>query len=98
MEGRMRVGIAGLGRMGRAIAGRLGAAGFELAGWNRSAGNRIGLVVEAAQPCALAESADIILTSLTDDAAVDSVYAGPDGLLAGSVAGKLFIETSTVRP
>ncbi len=94
----MRVGIAGLGRMGRAIAGRLGAAGFELAGWNRSAGKRIGLAVEAAQPRALAESAVIILTSLTDDAAVDSVYAGPDGLLAGPVAGKLFIETSTVRP
>jgi 3-hydroxyisobutyrate dehydrogenase len=92
----MRIGIAGLGRMGRAIAGRLDAAGFELAVWNRSTGRTPGFAARnEASPRALADSADIILTSLTDDAAVEAVY---DGLLAGSVAGKLFIETSTIRP
>ena len=33
-----------------------------------------------------------------DAAAIGEVYSGPDGLLAGAVAGKLFIEMSTVRP
>ena len=39
-----------------------------------------------------------MITILTDAAAIDEVYSGPAGLLAGDVAGKLFIEMSTVRP
>jgi 3-hydroxyisobutyrate dehydrogenase len=35
---------------------------------------------------------------LTDAAAIDATYRGADGLLAGNIAGKLFIEMSTVRP
>ncbi len=35
---------------------------------------------------------------LTDAAAIDATYEGDDGLLAGAVRGKLFIEMSTVRP
>ena len=41
---------------------------------------------------------DAVITILTDAAAIDEVYSGPAGLLAGDVAGKLFIEMSTVRP
>ena len=35
---------------------------------------------------------------LTDGAAIDAVYNGPNGLLAGNAKGKLFIEMSTVAP
>ena len=35
---------------------------------------------------------------LTDGAAIDAVYNGPNGLLSGDVKGKLFIEMSTVPP
>jgi 3-hydroxyisobutyrate dehydrogenase len=40
----------------------------------------------------------VIITILTDAAAIDAVYGGPEGLLAGDVQGKLFIEMSTVQP
>jgi len=39
-----------------------------------------------------------VITILTDAAAIDTAYHARDGLLSGSVAGKLFIEMSTVRP
>ena len=90
----MRVAIAGMGRMGRAVAAQIAADGLAVTVWNRTAG-QAGALAEAATPAALVASADIILTSLTDDAAVEAVYAG---LLAGPVAGRLFVEMSTIRP
>lgn len=90
----MRVAIAGLGRMGRAFAARIAAEGVPVTVWNRSAGQAGGLP-EAATPSALVAAADIILTSLTDDAAVEAVYAD---LLTGPVQGRLFVEMSTIRP
>jgi 3-hydroxyisobutyrate dehydrogenase len=93
----MRVGIAGLGRMGRAIAESLAAAGVSVSVWNRTAGRADDLPNCRAAPALddLVQTADTILTSLIDDVAVESVY---DGLFAVPVAGKLFIETSTIRP
>jgi len=46
----------------------------------------------------LAERADLVITSLTNDRALEDVYLGADGLLAGNAAGKIFAETSTVKP
>src|SRR5581483_11330061 len=45
-----------------------------------------------------AQRAEVVLTILTDAGALDAVYLGPEGLLAGEVAGKLFIDMSTVLP
>src|SRR5262249_55492753 len=45
-----------------------------------------------------ASACEAIITILTDAAAIDAVYGGPEGLLAGDVQGKLFIEMSTVQP
>jgi 3-hydroxyisobutyrate dehydrogenase len=98
----VNVAIAGLGRMGSAITERLLAQGHYVTVWNRSPERAAPLValgaVAAPTPRALATAADVILTSLTDETAVASVYAGGEGLLAGAVAGKLFIDLSTVRP
>ena len=98
----MRVGLAGLGKMGSAIAARLLECGHEVIVWNRSPDKAKPLVDAgaevAASPAALAEQAEAIATILTDAAAVDAVYHGPSGLLSGDVAGKLFIEMSTVQP
>ena len=52
----------------------------------------------AASPAALAASADVVITILTDEKAIEALYDGPQGLLSGGVTGKLFIEMSTVRP
>src|SRR4029077_6284611 len=51
-----------------------------------------------ATPAELADKSEIIISILTDAGAIDTVYNGADGLLAGDVGGKLFIEMSTVQP
>ncbi len=98
----MKIGIAGTGRMGAAIAQRLMGLGHELTVWNRTpektksladAGAKV-----AATPAALAEGVEAVITILTDDRAIDALYNGPQGLLSGNARGKLFVEMSTVRP
>ena len=98
----MNVGVAGLGMMGAAIAQRLIEVGHTVTVWNRTA-DKVKPVVAAgatvaATPMALAGASEAIITILTDAAAIDAVYGGPQGLLAGDVAGRLFIEMSTVQP
>jgi 3-hydroxyisobutyrate dehydrogenase len=98
----MNVGVAGLGQMGAAIAQRLIEVGHKVTVWNRSAEKTTPLAAKgaavAASPSELAEASEAIITILTDAAAIEAVYEGPAGLLAGKVGGKLFIEMSTVRP
>jgi 3-hydroxyisobutyrate dehydrogenase len=98
----MNVGVAGLGNMGAAIAERLIETGDKVTVWNRSAEKCRPLAAAgatiAASPGALAAAVDTVITILTDAAAIEAVYGGPDGLLAGDIGGKLFIEMSTVPP
>jgi 3-hydroxyisobutyrate dehydrogenase len=98
----MNVGVAGLGNMGSAIAGRLIETGNAVIVWNRSAEKCRPLAAAGAavatSAAALAGAADIVITILTDAAAIDAVYCGPVGLLAGDIKDKLFIEMSTVPP
>ncbi|MBV9970394.1 MAG: NAD(P)-dependent oxidoreductase [Xanthobacteraceae bacterium] len=98
----MHVGVAGLGKMGAAIALRLVETGNTVTVWNRTAAKAVPVVAAgaaaAASPTALASKVDVVITILTDALAIEEVYSGPAGLLAGDVAGKLFIEMSTVRP
>jgi len=96
-----RFGLAGLGRMGQAIAGRLLDAGLPLAIYNRTPARAQPLVARgascAATPAELAAQSDVVLSILTDDRAVERVYGGVGGLLDGAVNGKLFVEMSTIR-
>jgi 3-hydroxyisobutyrate dehydrogenase len=98
----MRIGIAGIGKMGAAMAQRLMEVGHEVTAWNRSA-DKLQVVTDAgaavaATPAELATTTDTTITMLTDAAAIDAVYNGASGLLAGDVGDKLFIEMSTVQP
>jgi 3-hydroxyisobutyrate dehydrogenase len=97
----MKIGIAGTGRMGTAIALRLLDKGHEVTVWNRTrdkteAAAGAGAMV-APTPVALVSGCDEIISSVTNAAAVRALYTGTDGLLSGNAAGKLFIEMSTVR-
>jgi len=98
----MQIGIAGLGRMGAAVAARLMEVGHTLTVWNRTPGKTKPLTDAgaklAATPEDLAEHSEIVITMLTDADAIDHVYNGEHGLLAGDVTHRLFIEMSTVRP
>src|SRR5438876_9538063 len=92
----MKIGIAGTGRMGAAIAQRLAGRGHRVTVWNRTVdkARALGLPV-AEDPSGLLEASDIIISILTDSSAIEAVYAK---LLAGDVTRKLFIEMSPVRP
>jgi 3-hydroxyisobutyrate dehydrogenase len=96
------VGVAGIGHMGSAIAGRLLECGVATAIWNRSSERQNELIARGAvaypTPAALASACEIVITVLLDDLAVDSVYLGPGGLLSGNTRERLFIDTSTVQP
>jgi len=98
----MRIGIAGTGKMGAAIAVRLLQVGHQVTVWNRTPDKTRALADAGATvtvtPAELASRSECVITILTDAAAVDAVYRGRSGLLEGASAGKLFIEMSTVRP
>ena len=98
----MRIGIAGLGGMGAAIAARLMEVGHKVTVWNRTPGKTKPLTEAGAKvvatPAELASAVEAMITMLTDADAIDKVYNGPKGLLSGDVKGKLFIEMSTVPP
>ena len=98
----MQIGLVGVGRMGAGIAARLVEVGHQVTVWNRSADKLKPLadagIKAATTPAELAGAAEVIISILTDAAAIDAVYGGPQGLLAGNIKGKLFIEMSTVRP
>lgn len=97
----MKVGIAGTGRMGAAIAERLLKHDHQVTVWNRTPAKAQALTqygaIVVTTPAQLAASADIILSILTDADAIAAAYDGPSGLLSAA-AGKLFVEMSTVRP
>jgi 3-hydroxyisobutyrate dehydrogenase len=96
----MKVGVAGIGRMGAAIAARLVELGHEVTLWNRTADKARSVTgaTVAASPAEVTRRSETIITILTDATALDAVYNGRSGLLDGDASGKLFIDMSTVLP
>lgn len=94
-----RIGVIGLGRMGRAMAVRLAGQGAHVTGWTRSGFDpdeaaALGFAATASLEEAVAAS-DILLLSLFDDAAVSQILAQLSGM---DLSGRLIVETSTVAP
>lgn len=85
-----KIGWIGLGNMGVPMVKNLLKAGFEVTVFNRTAAKAVPLQEAgaklAASPAALWDAADIIITMVADDAALQQIHQGKDGLLAG--AGK----------
>lgn len=98
----MRIGVAGLGRMGAAMAERLIAVGHEVHVWNRTPAKAKQLVALGAKEAVAASDltlrCEAVVTMLTNAKSLADVYEGPTGLLANDAKGKLFIEMSTVQP
>jgi 3-hydroxyisobutyrate dehydrogenase len=98
----MHIGIAGIGNMGSNIGARLMETGHKLTVWNRTAEKAKPLADAGAgvakTPAELTGAVDVVISLLIDTAAIDAVYLGPQGLLAGATKDKLFIEMSTVTP
>jgi 3-hydroxyisobutyrate dehydrogenase-like beta-hydroxyacid dehydrogenase len=97
-----RIGFVGLGRMGGAMALRLLAAGYPVAGTARTRERVDHLLAKGLEwretPRAAAETSDVIITSIPDDDALEAVAAGEDGILAGLATGAIWVEMSTVSP
>lgn len=99
----MRVGFAGLGRMGWPMARNIGRAGHELCVWNRTGrtacdfAERHGAGV-ADTPRRLAAETEIVVTMLADDDASDAVHSGPDGLFAAERGAHTILEMGTLSP
>lgn len=95
-----KVAVLGTGRMGGAMVGTLRRAGFDVVAWNRDGGKCHAVAhtsgAEVAEGAAEAASAaDVAITSLADDAAVEAVYADA---LEGFHAGQVVLEMSTIAP
>ena len=98
----VKLGFIGLGNMGSRIAQRLLAHGYKLGAFDQNPTKAEALVPNGAvrlnDIVELARSADVILSCLTNDEAVQSVYTGPNGVLAGARPGTVVLEMSTVSP
>src|SRR5438128_3926205 len=97
-----KIGFVGLGHMGGNMAARFLAAGYTVYGESRDRREADDLVHEGLgwrdTPREVAESADVLITSLPNDAILESVASGPDGVLAGLSEPKVWVEMSTVSP
>ena len=103
MSADQTVAVLGTGRMGAAMARTVRQAGFAVVVYNRTAEPAQTLADEigaTAVPTArdAAAAADVVISSLADDAAVTEVYAGPDGAAAGLKEGAVVLEMSTIDP
>ena len=103
MAGGPRVAVVGAGRMGAAMVGTLCRAGVEVVVYNRTRakadaaaeGTEAAVAATAREAAA---SAQVVLSSLADDAAVGAAYTGGDGIVAGLQPGAVVCEASTIDP
>jgi 3-hydroxyisobutyrate dehydrogenase-like beta-hydroxyacid dehydrogenase len=92
----MRVAILGTGKMGAAMAKRLDAQGHQLTLWNRtrSRAEAVGVGTVAATPADAVRAADVVISILTDAAAVRTTYLGAGGAREAA-RDQVFVEMST---
>ncbi|HEY4739418.1 MAG TPA: NAD(P)-dependent oxidoreductase [Candidatus Acidoferrales bacterium] len=100
--GKDKLGLIGIGFMGRPIAQRLLEAGFQLTAYDRNPSKAQELVqyggAAAASITELASGCDVVLTCLANDEAVLDVFSRADGVFASARRGSLLIDLSTVYP
>ena len=96
------LGFVGLGVMGSEMVNRLLGKGHGVTGYNRTRSKAEWLVKKgmkwADSPRAVVTAADVTFSMVTNSAALGAVMNGPDGMLAGVTAGKIFVDMSTVSP
>lgn len=97
----IKLGFAGVGRMGAPMVRRLMGAGYRVSVFDPNAAAVAALVAEGAQaastPAALASEAEIVLVSLPTPEVLQSVALGADGLSAGKGL-RIVIDLSTTGP
>jgi 3-hydroxyisobutyrate dehydrogenase-like beta-hydroxyacid dehydrogenase len=95
----LKIGVIGLGTMGGPIARRIARAGHEILAWNRTPGRADSLPRESAvsvRSAAEACQAEMVLTILSDDAAVDAVLFDGGRLITAGMPGLIHVCLSTI--
>jgi 3-hydroxyisobutyrate dehydrogenase-like beta-hydroxyacid dehydrogenase len=97
-----KIGFIGLGTMGHPMARNLIRAGYGVTVWNRTPERARDLLELGAEwadsPLEAARAADIVITMVSDDAAIEQVYYGGSGVMAGLGPGTTVIDSSTISP
>jgi 3-hydroxyisobutyrate dehydrogenase-like beta-hydroxyacid dehydrogenase len=98
----MKIAFLGTGFMGRPMAIRLLDAGHDLTVWNRTAEKAEPLVqkgaVRADSPAEAAAEAEVVITMLADQPALEEVLFGPGGAAESLRPGQTMVEMSTIGP
>lgn len=94
----MRIAFLGLGSMGLPMARNLARSDHELVVWNRSREKAESLeaATVADSPARTAEAAELVVTMLSDDDAVEAVVLGDEGMLQGMRDGATHASMSTI--
>jgi 3-hydroxyisobutyrate dehydrogenase len=96
------LGYIGLGVMGGNMVARLLEKGHTVTGYNRTPSKAQWLVERgmnlADSPRAVAQAADVVFSMVSNSGALEQICDGPEGVIAGIGAGKVFIDMSTVAP
>lgn len=94
------VGFVGLGIMGSAMMSNTAVAGYTVAGYDPSSEAMERLVAQGGRPLpdprSVAEATDVVITSLSSQAAFDMVVHGSDGLCQATLGARTVIDTSTL--
>lgn len=95
-----RVGFVGLGIMGGAMMRNTAAAGYAICGYDPSEVAMEGLASQKGTPAScpreVAESSDVVVTSLAQEVAFETVVHAVDGLCAANSGARIVIDTSTL--
>jgi 3-hydroxyisobutyrate dehydrogenase-like beta-hydroxyacid dehydrogenase len=98
----MQIGFIGLGTMGASMAANLQKAGYRLVVHDvrreAAAPHEAAGAIWAAAPRHVAESAEVVFTSLPGPPEVEAVALAPDGLLAAARPGNAYFDLSTNSP
>lgn len=97
-----KIGFIGLGKMGVPMSQNLLKKGYSVTVWNRTKEKAKPVTDAGAKfvnsPKEAAAGADVIVSMISDDAALHEVSIGPNGAFEGAKSGAIFIDMSTVSP
>lgn len=97
-----KVGLIGLGLMGKPMGMNLLKAGYPLTVWNRTASRADELVAAGAKlarsPQELAANSEFVISIVSDPAALEEVLWGQDGAMQGLQRSSIYVDSSTVSP
>ena len=96
----MKVGMIGLGIMGKPMAKNLLKAGYDLtvSSFNKAADELVECGAQKADNAAIGESCDVVLTMLPNSPQVKEVMLGEDGVATHMKPGAVFIDMSSINP